>query len=159
LPNKGNPEFVILADFDGTPLEDVENAALEQIEKRKLSDFFIVTSINKKEHYHLYCPTKVSYDEYEQILLEFNKNGMDSNFMHPFYNWDKEKTTILRFHSPEKGKLKLVKTIKSPHRNKREMSLAHLRFLKCVFGIDINVYHNIDNNPQATVDTYFTSKK
>ena len=147
----------ILIDFDGRSLRSIRKALTNQMRKRRHGDYFIIQNELKDGHYHAYCPTKVAGDEYLQILDEVES---DPNFTIPLTKW-LTPTTILRFHSPTKGSMKYLSTLKSIHRNEKEMSSAHLKYLNLVFNIRITPYTNTDKSTLKDLkfDVYKTSKK
>lgn len=156
----GEEKFAIFADFDAVDKDKIVKKTHDIIKKYKTNDFFLIENTKKEGHFHLYCPTKVDYQEYLKILNEFIKIGMDKNFMVPLVKW-LIPTTVLRFYSKGKGKLRYASWIpcEPSQRNARQMSLAHLLFLNKIYGVDISDYTNHDGKTRATCDIYFTQKK
>ncbi|HEX54567.1 MAG TPA: hypothetical protein ENF49_00340 [Candidatus Altiarchaeales archaeon] len=149
-------KHVILTDWDDIDITTIRKSLGEQISKRKLSDFFIMRNSDKERHYHAICSTKISYEEYLEILDELSSYGLDPKYSHQLRNWS-VKSTVMMFAS-EKGCYVIDEILESKYRNHREMSLAHLYFLKILYGVDINRYTNVDGFTRVWIDSYHTRK-
>jgi hypothetical protein len=146
---------IVMLDFDDAGLTLVIKHILKAQRKFNLSDFHIIQG-GKPDHFHTYCTSKVTLEEYLDIIKYFEENAdCDDNFKIPLIKWEVKKTVLRVFG---KDKLEYSQTIESVCQNRREHSKAHLNFLKDMHGIDISPYTHIDNHEETIVDNYPTHK-
>lgn len=148
-------QHIVLVDIDEYTMDQIRSQLTMVQGRHDLSDWIILKNPEKETSFHCHNPTKISYQEYVQLLNELSI--VDENFKHPLTHW-KNKTTILRVHSPTKGRMEPHTIIFSDDPNRRECSRAHLMFLHCMFGLDISRYTNVDANLELTFDRYYTQK-
>jgi hypothetical protein len=143
-------KHIILLDFDNTLIHsDKWYNLVKRLQKEYgHSDYFVVQG-SKKQHFHLYCPTKVGYLEYLKVLDKFERCGADKNFKYPLIHW-KKKGTVLRYAGKDELKYKMI--VKSVTPNKRQMSYGHLQYLRVAFGIVIDQYTNHDGSRDYGVE-------
>lgn len=134
-----NGSHIILLDFDGLVLEEIEEEIMFLIKEFHLSDFLIFEN-DRPDSYHAICLDKFTLYEAIDII---SRTSADKGFKKAPILF-KQKRWVLRIS--KKGKRKKPKffgIIKSLY-DKHEISTAHKKFIEIHYNIKLKKYKKED---------------
>ena len=132
-------KHVILLDFDGLKIEEIEEELDFLIQEFQLSDFYIFKN-DRPDSYHAVCLDKFSLYEAIDII---SRTSADKGFKKAPILF-KQRRWVLRITTKGKRKKpKLHGWIESPY-NVYETSTAHRKFLEANYNMKITPYAHED---------------